>query len=50
LFIAGEQDAIAFSNAQRDYNDSVRRYRDALIRHRRSTLSLNTTIGLRILP
>ena len=32
-------------NAQRDYNEVVRQYRDTLIRHRRSMLKLNTAVG-----
>jgi cobalt-zinc-cadmium efflux system outer membrane protein len=50
LFSSGEQDAITFYNAQRNYNDAVRQYRDMLIRHRRSMLRLNTAVGLRLLP
>ena len=33
-----------------DESDVARQYRDALIRHRRSMLDLNTAIGCRILP
>lgn len=50
LYTGGELDALAFLNAQRDYNSLVRRYRDTLLRHRRSMLALNTAVGLRILP
>jgi cobalt-zinc-cadmium efflux system outer membrane protein len=50
LFVAGELDAQAEFNARRDYNDAVLRYRDALVRHRRSMLALNTAVGLRVLP
>jgi cobalt-zinc-cadmium efflux system outer membrane protein len=50
LFTGGEQDALYYFNIQRDYNDSVRQYRDALVRHRRSMLHLNTAVGCRILP
>jgi cobalt-zinc-cadmium efflux system outer membrane protein len=50
LFVQGEQNALAYFNVQRDYNDAVRRYRDALVRHRRSALALNTAVGQRILP
>ena len=50
LFTAGEQDIIAYYNAERDYNSVILQYRDALIRHRRSMLRLNTAIGQRIFP
>jgi outer membrane protein, heavy metal efflux system len=50
LFTAGEQDALAYSNAQRDYNEAVLQYRGLLIRHRRSMLALNTAVGRRVLP
>jgi cobalt-zinc-cadmium efflux system outer membrane protein len=49
-FDLGEVDAIAYLNAERDYNDIVRQYRDTLVRHRRSMLKLNTAVGQRILP
>jgi cobalt-zinc-cadmium efflux system outer membrane protein len=50
LFVKGEQNALAYFNVQREYNLAVRQYRDALVRHRRSMLALNTAVGLRILP
>jgi cobalt-zinc-cadmium efflux system outer membrane protein len=50
LFVSGEQNALAYFNVQREYNSAVRQYRDALIRHRRSMLALNTAVGQRILP
>jgi cobalt-zinc-cadmium efflux system outer membrane protein len=43
-------DVYAYLIAQRDYQDLVRQYRDALVRHRRAMLKLNTVVGLRILP
>jgi outer membrane protein, heavy metal efflux system len=46
----GEADIVDFLNAQREYNDLVRQYRDTLIRHRRNMLDLNTAVGQRILP
>jgi cobalt-zinc-cadmium efflux system outer membrane protein len=49
-FELGEIDAIAYLNAERDYNDFVRQYRETVIRHRRSMLRLNTAVGQRILP
>jgi cobalt-zinc-cadmium efflux system outer membrane protein len=46
----GEADLVDFLNAQREYNDLVRQFRDTLIRHRRAMLDLNTAVGARILP
>jgi outer membrane protein, heavy metal efflux system len=39
-----------FLDAQSDFNDMVRQYRDALVRHRRAILDLNTAVGERVLP
>lgn len=50
LFLSGEVEVIIYLNAQRDYNEAVRQYRDTLARHRRAMLSLNTNVGLRLLP
>ncbi|MBV8230164.1 MAG: TolC family protein [Planctomycetaceae bacterium] len=50
LYVRGDLDALANLNAQRDYNEAVRQYRDAAVRHRRSMLALNTAVGQRILP
>jgi cobalt-zinc-cadmium efflux system outer membrane protein len=50
LFRSGEQGQIVYLNALRDHNDIVRQYRDALVRHRRMMLRLNTTVGQRIVP
>ena len=50
LFVKGEQDALAYFNTQRDYNGAIRLYRDALVRHRRSMLRLNTVVAQRVLP
>jgi outer membrane protein, heavy metal efflux system len=41
---------IELLNARKDFNEVVRSYRDALIRHRRAMLDLNTAIGERIMP
>jgi cobalt-zinc-cadmium efflux system outer membrane protein len=46
----GETSAIDYIEAQKDYNEVVRRFRDALVRHRRSMLDLNTAVAVRILP
>jgi outer membrane protein, heavy metal efflux system len=48
-FLAGQTSAIEYLDAQKDYNEVVRQYRDALVRHRRSMLDLNTAVGVRIL-
>ena len=46
----GETTALEFLDAQKDYNEVVRNYRDALVRHRRAMLDLNTAVGIRIVP
>ena len=44
-------DGIAdYLDAQRDYNAVARYYREAVVRHRRSMLRLNTAVGCRVLP
>jgi cobalt-zinc-cadmium efflux system outer membrane protein len=50
LLKQGQASTVDYLNAQKDYNEVVRQYRDALIRHRRSMLRLNTVLGKRILP
>jgi cobalt-zinc-cadmium efflux system outer membrane protein len=50
LYRIGEQDVVVYLEARRDYNDLVRQYRDALVRHRRSMLDLNTAVGTRVMP
>ena len=45
-----EVSAVDYLTAQRDYNEVVRQYRDALIRHRRSMLKLNTAVVERLMP
>lgn len=47
---SGEKSLLDFLSAQKDHNEIVRQYRDAVIRHRRGMLDLNTTVGRRILP
>lgn len=49
-FESGEESQLVYLNALRDYNDVVRQYRDALVRHRRGMLRLNTAVGQRVLP
>ncbi len=50
LFEEGEATKIAFHDTQRRYNDAAKAYLDAVVRHRRSMLNLNTAVGQRILP
>jgi cobalt-zinc-cadmium efflux system outer membrane protein len=50
LYAQGEEDAFVYLNAQREYNEAARQYRDMMVRHRRSMLHLNTAVGQRILP
>ena len=46
----GEVPMQDYLDAQQDFNDMVRQYRDAMIRHRRAILDLNTAVGERVLP
>jgi len=50
LWRGGETSLLNYMQAQLDYNDIVKQYLDTAIRHRLSMLSLNTTVGRRILP
>jgi cobalt-zinc-cadmium efflux system outer membrane protein len=50
LYTEGQEDISVYYNAERGFNEVVRQYRDALIRHRRSMLRLNTAVGQRVLP
>ncbi|MEJ7639870.1 MAG: TolC family protein [Singulisphaera sp.] len=47
---SGEASVVEYLNAEGDYNDLVRQYRDTVIGHRRSMLALNTAVGRRVLP
>ncbi len=49
-FQGGQTGALEYLEAQRAHNEVVRQYRDALVRHRRSMLDLNTAVGARVLP
>ncbi len=49
-FKGGQTSALEYLAAQQDYNDVVRSYRDAMVRHRRAVLDLNTALGERVLP
>jgi cobalt-zinc-cadmium efflux system outer membrane protein len=50
LWTGGQTSLIVYLQAQLDYNDIVKQYLDTSIRHRQSMLSLNTTVGRRIMP
>jgi len=50
LFSSGELEFNDFVQAQREYNDIVRQYRDSLARHRQAALAVNTAVGCRIMP
>ena len=53
LYLAGEPSApniTSYLNAQKQFNDVVRLYRDTAVRHRRSVFAVNTAVGSRILP
>ncbi len=50
LYMQGEEEAIVYLNAQREFNEASRQYRDLLVRHRRSMLAPNTAVGQRLLP
>ncbi len=49
-FREGKLDAPNYLNTLREMDDLGRQYRELLIRHRRSMLSLNTSVGVRVLP
>jgi outer membrane protein, heavy metal efflux system len=48
--VGGEIGLPEYLDAQQDFNDMVRQYRDAMVRHRRAILDLNTAVGERVLP
>lgn len=50
LFKAQTENVLSYLSAQKDYNDVIRQYIDAAVRHRRSALHLNTAVGQRIVP
>jgi cobalt-zinc-cadmium efflux system outer membrane protein len=49
-FQGGNTGVIEYLEAQKDFNERVRDYRDSLVRHRRAMLDLNTAVGARIVP
>jgi cobalt-zinc-cadmium efflux system outer membrane protein len=50
LYRSGERDQLSYLEAQRAFNEISRQYRDALVRHRRAMLRLNTVVGRRLFP
>ena len=50
LYRNGELNIVDYLSARSDYNDAVKQYLDTAVRHRRSMLDLNTTLGQRVLP
>jgi cobalt-zinc-cadmium efflux system outer membrane protein len=50
LLTTGQEQALVFLDAQREYNEIVRQYRETLVRRRRSILKLNTVVGQRLFP
>ena len=50
LFKEGEVDVFTFKNQQRTFNDRAKAYLDALARHRKAMLAVNTAVGQRLLP
>ena len=50
LYASGQQAIDGFLTAQRDYNETLRQYWEALTRHRRGMLELNSAVGQRLLP
>lgn len=49
-FREGKLDAPSYLYSLRELDDLGRQYRELLIRHRRSMLSINTAVGTRVLP
>ncbi len=49
-FRAGKLDATNYLYSLRDLDDLGRQYRELLVRHRRAMLSLNSAVGVRVLP
>ena len=49
-FKLGNSSALDYLDAQQNFNDQVKAYRDAMVRHRQAILDLNTAVGERVLP
>ena len=50
LYGIGQTSIVDYLDAQKDYNEVVRKFYDAVVRHRRAMLDLNTAVGTRVLP
>ena len=50
LFQSGQTSPEDYIVSQREFNEVVKQYRDALVNHRRDMLDLNTAVGMRLLP
>jgi cobalt-zinc-cadmium efflux system outer membrane protein len=50
LYDKGETSVLDYLEAQLAFNEVVKQYRDALVRHRRAILDFNTALGERVLP
>lgn len=50
LLQRGQESAMGYFDAQREYNDVVRQYRETQIKRRRAVLRLNTVVGQRLFP
>ena len=44
----GQVDVLSYLQAQREYVDVVRQFRDSLIDLRRAALRINTVVGMRL--
>ncbi len=49
-FVEEQKDLRSYLSAHRDYQETIRDYLEALARHRRAMLRLNTVVGQRLLP
>ena len=49
LFQGGQVDSQVYLGARKEYQELVRQYGDALVRHGMSTLASNTAVGERVL-
>ena len=48
LYTSGQEGLDAYLTAQREYNEVVRQFLEARVRHRRAMLRLNTVVGERV--
>jgi cobalt-zinc-cadmium efflux system outer membrane protein len=49
-YTGGETSLLEYLEAQREYNERVKRWHEALVRHRRAMLDLNTAVGAGVFP